>query len=273
MLEGNIEPTEEWATPEPDAPDTNGKTKRIGRSEMPFPYVHLEESITIPRAIFENGARTLSREQLAGALGVSPGSGSFSLKLGSARLFGLTESSEGRYQLTRIGELACSTDSIEAQAGRRDAFLAVELYRRVFNDYRGKLLPPTPKAMEQALLSYGVAERQVDKCRQTLMRSATFAGFFASGRDRLIEPIIGIVPPPPGKAPVDDRIAPEAKTRMIRDVTPLVLDETLIKGMLERLPKPGAEWSQEKRTQWLTLFSSVLDMVYPTTAASPDGQH
>ena len=59
------------------------------RSDAPFPYVHLEEAITVPRALFENGARSLSREQLAGALGVSPGSGSYSLKLGASRLFGL----------------------------------------------------------------------------------------------------------------------------------------------------------------------------------------
>jgi hypothetical protein len=246
---------------------------RIGRSETPFPYVHLEEAITIPRAIFENGARDLSRDQLAGALGVAPGSGSFSLKLGSARMFGLAESNDGRYALTDIGHMACSADTTEAQTGRRDAFLSVELYKRLFTDYRGKPLPPLPKALETALVSYGVAPKQADKCRQTLMRSAQFAGFFANGRDRLIEPIIGGIAPVSRTGSIEqqavERVDSEAKKSSAKHEL-AVLNEPLIMGMLVRMPEPGNGWSQEKRAQWLTLFGSVLDMVYPVSAGLLD---
>ena len=158
------------------------------------------------------------------------------------------------------------------QTGRRDAFLAVELYRRVFTDYRGKLLPPNPKAMEQALISYGVAEKQADKCRQTLTRSAQFAGFFASGRDRLIEPIIAGASAAEAKAPVEERAKPETKKRANEDHWLAVLNEPLIMGMLVRMPDPGKDWGQDKRAQWLTLFSNVLEMVYPVTTELPDGQ-
>jgi hypothetical protein len=241
---------------------------RLGRSETPFPYVHLEECTTIPRALFERGARELSRDQLAGALGASPGSGSFSLKLGAARMFGLIDSNDGKYQLTETGHLACSADTVEMQTGRRDAFLAVDLYKRLFTDYKGKPLPPAPKGLEAALISYGVAPKQADKCRQALMRSAAFAGFLSGGRDRLIEPIISAHSPVAmadfARRTLDDLVEAPAKKRepdMTGDLP--ALGDKLIRGLLERLPPPGKPWPKNRRDQWLKLLPDVLAMVYP----------
>ena len=63
-------------------------TKRASpdRSTIAFPYTHLEDAVTVAKAIFESGT-ALSRDQLAAVMGLSPTVGSFSLKLGAARTF------------------------------------------------------------------------------------------------------------------------------------------------------------------------------------------
>jgi|SRR5580692_5707985 hypothetical protein len=67
------------------------------------------------------------------------------------------------------------------------AFLAVPLYGKLYEHYRGKVLQPT-QALTRELVLLGVAQKQADRARQTFERSASAAGFFGMGRDKLIMP-------------------------------------------------------------------------------------
>ena len=152
---------------------------KAGRSEIAFPYLPLDEALSVPQAIHENGSVPCSRDQLAVAMKMAPGSGAFSLKLGAARMFGLVESQEGRYQITPLGDQAISSDEIAARTARVKAFYSVPLYKRTYEEFKGKALPPRPRGLENAFASFGVAPKQTDKARQAFERSAQFAGFFS----------------------------------------------------------------------------------------------
>src|SRR5271167_1748691 len=85
----------ETATPKNDEkPATPGAPKiraKAAKSDIGFPYVHLEEALVVPKAIFDHGGVPCSRDQLAVAMKMSAGSGGFSLKVGAAKTFGLID--------------------------------------------------------------------------------------------------------------------------------------------------------------------------------------
>ncbi len=73
------------------------------QSLIAFPYVDMDSAIAVARTMYESGGFPCTREQLAGAMKTSPGNGSFIIKTAAARLFGLVESKDGKYQLTQRG--------------------------------------------------------------------------------------------------------------------------------------------------------------------------
>ncbi len=77
--------------------------------------------------------------------------------------------------------------SPQARQARITAFLNVPLYRRLYENYKGRNLPPDP-GLEQAIVNLGVSAKQKERARQVFQRSANYAGFFNQGRNRLILP-------------------------------------------------------------------------------------
>lgn len=259
MADGSLNfPFEE----ELSAQEPSGNTKRTTDPAAAFPYYGLEESVTIARALFEHGADTLSRDQLAAAMHVAPSLSTFQVKLMSARTFGLVEVYDGKVRLTDLGGRISSGDEQEARKARRDAFLHVPLYSKTYADFKGKPLPPSPTGLEQRFQSYGVVEKQKDKARRAFENSAQFAGFFASGRGRLVEPIIGDVSSPGRTAhePKDEGNLGDTASSTYGTADPI--REPLIHGLLVRMPKAGTEWDYERRAKWLRLLASVIDEVY-----------
>jgi hypothetical protein len=241
-------------------PAERGRRAAPDRSEIAFPYVNLEEAMALARALHENGL-SLSRDQLASVLGTTPTGGSFSLRLGAARMFGLLENADGRQTLTDLGSRLLSDDDAEARQAKKEAFLLVPLYKRVWTEFRGKQLPPRPHGIENAFVSFGVAPRQKDKARQAFDKSATFAGFFPNGRDRLVEPIIngGAV----ARATPDvAKEEPEREKPRGKPNTNGATDDPLIHGLLIRLPAPGEVWGYDKRVRWLQILANNFEMVY-----------
>lgn len=160
--------------------------RRNARSTIEFPYLDLDAAVDVARAVYNRAGRSPCEiDELAAQMGQTV-SGAFRLKIATTRLFGLIEKEGSRsFRLSPIGQRVVQGDT-EAEA-RADAFLAVPLYRAIFDQYRGHLLPPT-KALEREMVTLGVAPKQADKARQAFERSARQAGFFAHGEDRLVQP-------------------------------------------------------------------------------------
>lgn len=228
-------------------------------SSIAFPYVDLDTIVAMARAMHENGGLALTRDQLAGALRQSPSSGSFMLKMGAARQYGILEQTAGgKYQLTNLGFAIVSRDERKERAARAEAFLNVPLFRRTYDEFRGRQLPPRPLGLENAFVQFGVAPKQKDNARLIFEKAAKQAGFLSVDPDRLIEPITGAGVPVEG--PVAD-VGSAPQPSVFYGGGPTQLDP-LIQGLVDRLPEPGSVWESDKRARWLQTLAANFDMVY-----------
>jgi hypothetical protein len=72
-------------------------------------------------------------------------------------------------------------------AARIAAFLNVELFRVMYDLYKGSALPPPP-AIERQMEQLGVSPKQKVRARQTFMKSAQYAGFIDQTTGRFVKP-------------------------------------------------------------------------------------
>lgn len=246
---------------------TETEKKSREQSAIGFPYGDLDDAISVAKALLECGGVPCDPDQLAGAMGQVPSSGSFRLKIATARMFGLIETVQGKYQLTSLG--FAITDAGRQKAARADAFLNVPLYRKVYDSFRNQQLPPRPVALERTFLGFGVAQKQLDKARIAFDRSAQQAGFFdQGGRDRLIRPPVGpttsnggpAISEPSEAAPAEPA-GEKASSRNVNysgggNYHPFIM------GLLDTLPAPGTLWTIEGRAAWLEAAASAFKLIY-----------
>ena len=233
-------------------------------SSIAFPYFDLDEAIKVARAMLDRGGGVaMDRDQVAAA--TNSAGGTFANKLSAARQFGLIDTQQGKWALTSLGYDII--DPSRERAAKSEAFLNVELYKRAYDEYRGRVLPTKP-GLENAFVSFGVAPKQREKARQTFERSARSAGYFHNGsEDRLVQPIVG------GAPSVITREEPESPSSPeLRVVTPapaqafVARPETSIHQSISHwvsdLPAPGSEWSKEDQADWLQALAQLFRSIY-----------
>lgn len=232
------------------------------QSTIQFAYGDLDTAIEVAEAMHRSGYRECAPDQLAAAMHQSLSSGNFRHKISTARIFGLVKTAPGQIAITDLGYRVL--DPGQASKAKIDAFLSVELYRRLYDDFRGKPLPPRPAALERAFENYGVSSKQTDKARQAFDRAAKQAGFFIHGNDKLVMPG-GMDLAPPSKT---DLKADEPKSRGLRqggggdDGGSLNLDP-LIMALLQKLPtEPKHKWPLVERAKWLRALAMNFSFVY-----------
>ena len=159
-------------------------SKRL-QSTIVFPYNSLAEAELIAETLLRQWGGSASQDQIAGGLHTTPRSGTFRNKLGAARIFGAVTVSRGNVKLTELGHRL--VDPQTQKEARVEAFLAVPLYKAVYDAYEGKSLPPDT-GLEQKIAELGVSPKQSEKARQAMKSSAKRAGFFDTNRSRLIRP-------------------------------------------------------------------------------------
>ena len=157
------------------------------RSSIKFPYNNLVDAVTVAEAIHNNAGITRTRNQLAAFMNQPSTSGTFRLRLASASNFGLLKSARGDVTLTELGRNI--VDPALRDSAMVQAFFNIELYSLLFEKYDGHSLPPTA-ALQRVIETMGVSKKQTERARQCFRRSATQAGFFKHGADRLVKPII-----------------------------------------------------------------------------------
>jgi hypothetical protein len=239
-----------------------------GRSTIRFPYLDQDDAVRFAKAIRETAGNSCTRDALAGHLKVSAKAGGFNLRAVTAKMFGFVESDKGNFALTALGKQVI--DPKLEKGARAESFLLIPLYKRVFDEYRNDTLPSNA-ALEKAIEKMGVAPKQTDKARQALQRSASQAGYFAYGTDRLIAPV--------AKTPASATTSEENVGTGGGSVTgsggsgggplpPSGLDP-VIAGLLGKLPEPNSRWPKEGRRRWLQTLVNAIDLVY--TAPDEDG--
>jgi hypothetical protein len=206
------------------------------RSTIAFPYSGLKDAEQVVRALHDSWGGGASPDQLAASLNASPRSGSFRVKLATARTFHVISISRGSIALTDLGRQLI--DPQTRAVARVEAFMAVPLFAALVNEYRGSLLPPD-SGLEQKIADLGVSAKQTAKARQAFQRSAELAGFFKMGKDRLVQPASLPRPEKPVTGPKDPKPhgVPPAPTS---DLPAPLADLWLT------LLREGRDWSPEK---------------------------
>lgn len=192
------------------------------------------------------------------------------MKVATARIFGVIETSQGKYHLTDLGYAI--VDKVRERAARVDAFLKVPLYQKLYEQFRNRQLPPRPAALEHTFVTLGVVATQKERARQAFDRSAQQAGFFdQGGKDRLIRPpVAGLAGAPPVDAAEDagggaGEIPPDNNEGLNRGGNGGGGGRRLhpfVQGLLDTLPEPQTTWTVEGRAKWLQAAANIFDLIY-----------
>ena len=234
-----------------------------GRSTIEFPYLDLDNAVEIVKKIHEVEGDRCAWKQLATKLSVAPEGGGFRMRMVSAKTYGLVTYERGQIMLTELGIHAA--DPVHEKRARFEAFSTVPLFKQLFDRLNGQPLPPVA-AIERMVENLGVAPKQKDKARQVFQRAAKQAGLFDLSSDRLSMP--------PGLGQASRVPAPKEELQPAQnngygtgsgggDHPPF------IKGLLDKLPKPEADWPIEARVKWLTTAANIFDLMYVDTAGMP----
>jgi len=244
--------------------ETNGVTQETKgspseRSTVEFPYTDLDSAVEVVRGVHNAGGTACDSDQLAAQLNLEAKGGGFRLRVTGAKIFGLiTYERGGRTTLTELGRQII--DPLQERQARVNAFLSVELYQKVFEQFKGGPLPPPP-GLERALVTLGVGAGVKDKARQILQRSAKQAGFFEHAPDRLVRPAIKQEQPQKPTVQQEEKHSSGAEKNGSGGGGDGL--HPLIQGLLMTLPKSSGTWPIQERLNWLVMANSIFKMIYP----------
>jgi hypothetical protein len=107
------------------------------------PIISFGTAITFAEKIYEHGGSKASYDMLSRIFDNSIKSSSFTKKLAALRLYGLVvEPTKGDVQLSEIGMSIAAPQSPQAEAAaRKEAFLRIEPFTKIYDRHKGKLLP------------------------------------------------------------------------------------------------------------------------------------
>jgi hypothetical protein len=228
-------------------------------SSIQFPYGDLDDAISFVKSIHQIGGQECMIDQLAAHLKVTASGGAFRARMAPPRVFGLVDYERGNVKLTPLGMRI--VDPSQEVSAKIEAFLAVPLFKAIYEKYKGYSLPP-PAALARDMGVLGVSSKQTDRARQVFDRSAKQSGFFWAGADRLTLPITK--GKPPETRPLDNALRPPPPPRLTGgggsgndgDFHPFV------QGLLQTMPEPGTVWAIEGRAAWLETAANIFKLIY-----------
>jgi hypothetical protein len=229
------------------------KRRTRARGAIEFPYSDLEAAVDLCQTIQARAGTSCDVVQLASWMNQSASGGTFRTRLGAARMFGLTETHQGKVSLTPAGRAA--VDDTNGPAARADAFLSVQLFRAMYEQYQGYALPP-PAAIERQMEQLGVPPKQKLRARQTFMKSAIYAGYVDQQTGRFIRPA-NVAPPPPSA----DSHTKKRQNGSGGDGSGLDLDPLLM-ALLRMIPPTEEGWPREQRVRWFRTFAMNVSQIY-----------
>jgi hypothetical protein len=238
--------------------DAAEEPRKRERGTITFPYVDLDDAVSIARAVWEtSGLRAQTDTILPRTPHRTLTSGAFRNKVTAARMFGLVTTNGMDIALTDLGRRIVD-QSTEAQA-RAEAFLRVDLFNRLYQAHRGSPLP-NAAGIEHEMRDHGVTPNQLERARQVFARSARQAGFFNAAADRLVAPTVGPIQQGPDQAPEQGA----AQMPPAERAEPRRVDRArhpLIEGLFTMLPA-GGPFSPTQQRRWLEAAKVNLALVY-----------
>lgn len=233
------------------------------RSTIAFPYDDLESAEDVVRALHGGYGGKATRDQIAAELGVSPTSGSFRMKLSTARRFGFVDAGRQAIELTPLGKKLVD-DAMAAEA-RVEGFLNVPLYNALYERFRGHKLPEN-RGLEEVIRELGVVTKQASVARQAFQRSAQQAGFFNKGGDRLVRPPTDRAG---GERESEEDVGggsePGSGPTESNKEEPGMQADPLLASLFKRLPPPDKGFNKRERDDFVTALEAIFRIVYGPT--------
>lgn len=261
------------AVPEPQVDPKAGKPKT--KSGTVAPYYDLASCEKVASAIHRDAGGSCERAQLAALLQYSgTKNGAFLTRVASAKAFGLIDQHGELLRITPRGAvIAAPLTSNDAQRARVEAFLNVELFRKVYEEFNGQTLPMIAGLRNLFASKYQLLPDRVDPAIKIMLDSADTAGFFRAtngSRTRMVAPLLAPVSEPAngGAGRVESGATvqehPEPKQRNGGggnggggEIPPAIL------GLLTNLPPAGTPMSGKKRGALIAAFTATVGYLYP----------
>jgi hypothetical protein len=174
-------------------------------SKVKFPTYSLLDSVKVAHTVHDRGGGVVSNDQLAAYLGYrSAKNGAYLARISAARIFGLITGQGDSITITPRAQTILLPERPEhARKALVEAFLAVPLFRQVYDDNHGSEIPSEFGLKNAFRTRYGMTPSRVDEAYRALIDSAEQAGFFSSkgSRTQLIIPNVGATSPTQPAAP------------------------------------------------------------------------
>ena len=242
------------------------------KSEVAFPYYNLDASIDVATKIHEQAGGSCTRDQLAPMLNYNgTKNGGFLSRLGAARMFGLVEDVNGMLRPTQLAQqIYAPVQPADAERGKVQAFLNVELFSKVYDRFKGQPLP-NDQGMENLLRNeLKVVPAQIKTALRILNDSAESAGFFnAAGKGRLVMPLVANTRSTvtPVSTVTLDGVQPATPTPSQVSQSRNSTDDTSIPpaifGLIRDLPAEGSAMTKAKRERLIKAFEASINYLYP----------
>lgn len=236
------------------APANEQERKRF-RSEIEFPYSDLESAAELAKTLHSRAGSSCALEELAAWMNQSANGGTFRTRVSAARMFGLIEASQGRATLTQLGHDSVGGSTDEC-GWRSEAFLNVQLFRAMYDKFRGNALPPVA-AIERQMQEMGVSPKQKERARQTFMKSATFAGFIDPSSGRFIKPGNA-----QSKADAAKQEKPDSGNKGGGGGGGDLSLDPLLLELLKKIPPASEGWPEPQRLRWFRTFAMNVSQIY-----------
>lgn len=154
---------------------TSQTARRRTRISRPYPQHKLREVLQITRSIHEkNAGLPFDRVRLAKAMGTTPASSAFMMKLNSSAKYGLTEGgySDARISLTGLGEKAAKADPTAII----EAAMRPETFKAFYELLDGKRIPGSEEASAIIIDDIGIPESLASEFLEIAVRNGELIG-------------------------------------------------------------------------------------------------
>lgn len=243
------------------------------RSATTAPYFDLVSSIKVADAVYSKGGGACTADQLAHWLDyASVRSGTYLTRVSAAnKHFGLIRQDGDRFVITERAEKILSPVMPEdAVSAKVDAFLSVPLFAKVYDQFRGSVLPPDIGLKNLFQNTYKVVPDRVPQAIRIFLNSAEQAGMLqvTGDRNRLVRPSLSAATAPTSTK--SDEAPPPPQERRNGGGGgdgPTGVHSAII-GLLREVPPPGSPWSKAKRDQFLLTFDNLIKLLYPAEESS-----
>jgi len=136
----------------------------------------------MPEALMKNSGLPLTPIEMAGALGISPGSSTLRVVNAAASAYGLiTGTYKSTFKMAALGEKIVQPSSPEEKASALvAAALHPALFQRIFDHYKGKKYPESQYMANTLKREFDVADTQADVFVDVFTSNARFVGLLVN---------------------------------------------------------------------------------------------